>query len=63
MKQNEGIIDRIIRFILGLILIYFGFSMQFNTVGIILTVIGIVLIFTAVTGFCALYTLLKISTK
>ncbi|WP_448589762.1 YgaP family membrane protein [Thermodesulfobium sp.] len=63
MKQNEGTIDRIIRFILGLILIYFGFSMQFNTVGIILTVIGIVLIFTAVTGFCALYTLLKISTK
>jgi uncharacterized membrane protein len=63
MKQNEGTIDRIIRFILGLVLIYFGFSMQFNTVGIILTVIGIVLIFTAVTGFCALYTLLKISTK
>ncbi len=63
MKQNEGTIDRIIRFILGLILIYIGFSMQFDTVGIILTVIGIVLIFTAATGFCALYTLLKISTK
>jgi uncharacterized membrane protein len=63
MKQNEGTIDRIIRFILGLVLIYIGFSMQFDTVGIILTVIGIVLIFTAVTGFCALYTLLKISTK
>jgi uncharacterized membrane protein len=63
MKQNEGTIDRIIRFILGIVLIYIGFSMQFDTVGIILTVIGIVLIFTAVTGFCALYTLLKISTK
>lgn len=63
MKQNEGTIDRIIRFILGLVLIYIGFSMQFDTVGIILTVIGIVLLFTAATGFCALYTLLKISTK
>ncbi|MEO1784007.1 DUF2892 domain-containing protein [Thermodesulfobium sp. 4217-1] len=63
MKQNEGTIDRIIRFILGLVLIYIGFSMQFDTLGIILTVIGIVLIFTAATGFCALYKLLKISTK
>ncbi|AEE14442.1 hypothetical protein Thena_0809 [Thermodesulfobium narugense DSM 14796] len=63
MKQNEGTVDRIIRFILGLVLIYLGFSMQFNTVGIILTIIGIVLLFTAVTGYCALYSILKISTK
>ncbi|AWB10399.1 Protein of unknown function (DUF2892) [Thermodesulfobium acidiphilum] len=63
MKQNEGTIDRIIRFILGLVLIYLGFLMQFNTVGIISTIIGIVLLFTAVTGYCALYSILKISTK
>ncbi len=69
MKQNESKIDRIIRLILGLIFVGVGIALYFvlgspaNLILlIILVVFGAVALFTAATGFCALYALFNIST-
>ncbi|MHB1662181.1 MAG: YgaP family membrane protein [bacterium] len=63
-KKNEGATDRIIRAILGIIILVIGIYQvkSLLVLGIILIVVGAVLIITAITGFCLLYTLLGIST-
>ncbi len=60
-KTNEGVIDRIIRLILGIGLIVVSLSLQ-GIAKIILILIGIVLLITAITGFCGLYALFGINT-
>ena len=63
MKSNEGSTDRIIRVILGIVLIIVGWLVLRNSVlGVILDIIGVILLITAVTGFCLIYRLLGIST-
>ena len=58
MKINEGTTDRVIRLIVGAILVGIGFFyLDNNTLGIVLDVIGLVVLFTAATGFCLLYKL------
>ena len=65
MKQNESTTDRVIRAIVGLVLIGIGwFYLGNNTLGIVLDVVGVVALFTAATGFCLLYKLFgNFSTK
>ena len=64
MKGNESGSDRVIRIILGIILIILGwFVLGNNTLGVILDIIGIILIITGITGFCLLYTLFGMSTR
>lgn len=64
MKPNEGIVDRIIRLILGVIFLILGFFVVGTGVlGVILDIIGVILVVTALTGFCVLYTFFGISTK
>jgi uncharacterized membrane protein len=55
MKINESGIDRIIRLVLGAALLGIGILLVKGTAGIVLDVLGVVLIFTAATGFCLLY--------
>ena len=55
MKVNESGIDRIIRLVLGLVLLGAGLFLVEGTAGIVLDVLGAVLLFTAATGFCLLY--------
>jgi uncharacterized membrane protein len=55
MKVNESGMDRIIRLVLGAVLLGVGLFLVKGTVGIVLDVLGAVLIFTAATGFCLLY--------
>jgi membrane-bound ClpP family serine protease len=63
MKPNEGPIDRIARVVLGIVLIIIGWSVLGNSVlGVILDIIGVILLITAITGSCAIYRLLGIST-
>ncbi len=58
MKQNESTTDRVIRAIVGVVLIGIGwFYLGNNTLGIVLDVVGVVTLFTAATGFCLLYKL------
>jgi hypothetical protein len=55
MKVNESGIDRVIRLVLGVVLLGAGIILVKGTAGIVLDVLGVVLIFTAATGFCLLY--------
>ena len=63
-KKNEGAVDRIIRAIAGIVILIIGIYevKSLAVLGIILIIVGAVLIITAITGFCLLYTLLGIST-
>ncbi len=65
MKKNIGTVDKIIRGVLGLILIYVGGSVYTTNqvLSIIFFVVGLLLIITSMVGFCFLYTLLGITTK
>lgn len=63
MKLNEGMTDRIIRVVLGTLLLalwLFGFTQ--GSLAIILAIIGAVLLVTAAIGFCPLYSLFGIKT-
>ncbi len=62
-KPNEGTADRIIRLVLGIILIAAGVFVLGGVLKIVALVVGIVMLFTAATGFCLPYRLLNISTK
>ena len=57
MKVNESTIDRIIRAVLGLVLLGLGIFFVHGWVGIVLDILGVVLLFTAATGFCLIYRL------
>jgi len=64
MKQNMGILDRLIRFILAVIIGILYFTGQISgTAAIVLGIIAIAFILTSAVGHCPAYTPLKISTK
>ncbi len=65
IQQNENTTDRVIRAVIGIILVILGFSYFFDSVfGVILEVVGAILLITAATGFCPLYRLFgNFSTK
>ncbi len=59
IKYNEGKIDRIIRVVLGVILLGNVFTGLQNPIGWI----GLILIVTGLIGSCPVYTMLNINTK
>lgn len=61
MKQNVGGIDRVLRVVFGIVFIVFGI-MQ-GGAWWALAAFGAVLLFTAATSFCGLYTFLGLNTK
>ena len=66
VKVNMGLIDRIIRIVTGLGMIYLGFIEQTIignlTINIIVGIFGIVSIYFAYIAFCPIYTFGNIST-
>ncbi len=61
---NESGIDRIIRAVVGIVLIALAASsVVTGTLGIVFWVVGAVLLLTGIVGFCPLYALLRIRTK
>lgn len=62
MDKNVGAKDRTIRVIAGIILLGIGISMQ-GVSGLICAIVGVGLLFTAITGFCSLYKLCGINTR
>ena len=63
MSKNLGAIDKIIRVIVGLILLYGGYSLGASTIlGIVLIVIGAISIIEAFIGFCLIYKIFGINT-
>jgi hypothetical protein len=63
MKLNESNVDRIIRVVVGIVLLFLGFGGALSGVtAVISDVIGVVLLFTGIVGFCPLYAMLKLNT-
>lgn len=60
--QNESQTDRIIRFILGIILAVLGYAVFSGVIQIAIYVLAFIALFTSVTGFCLIYKVLGIST-
>ncbi len=64
MKKNESNLDRIIRVVLGVVLIaLYAFQVVSGTLGVVSVVLGAISLITGVVGFCPLYALLKIKTN
>lgn len=62
MKLNEGMADRIIRGVAGLVFLGVGLFVVKGGIGIALDVVGAILLVTGVVGFCPLYKLFGINT-
>lgn len=62
MKPNESNLDRILRAVAGVVLLYLGFFVLGGTLALVADVVGVILVATAALGFCPLYTLFKFST-
>ncbi|KJR45947.1 putative transmembrane protein [Desulfosporosinus sp. I2] len=60
MKANEGSLERIIRLILGLIVLSLWFVLQGNAK--YLALIGLIPLITAILGWCPLYSIFGINT-
>jgi len=61
MERNEGTLDRAIRVVLGLILLglWAADKVPYRT---LVLIVGLIALITGLTGFCAIYKLLGIST-
>jgi hypothetical protein len=62
MEKNLGGLDRIIRAIVGIILVVLGVMYLSFWWGILMLVVGIILLMTAIVGICPLYMPFKCST-
>ena len=60
--KNESNVDRVVRAIIGIVLIVIGHSFS-GYLSTVLYVVGIIALITAITGFCLLYKLFDFSTK
>ena len=63
MIKNESSIDRMVRAVLGVALALLALFVFAGIIQIVFYVLAAVMIFTAVTGFCALYKLFGINTN
>jgi hypothetical protein len=62
--QNETMVDRIVRVVVGALLIYAWYAMLVTGVmAIVALIIGIVLVITGLVGWCPLYSLFGIGTR
>ncbi|USH00161.1 DUF2892 domain-containing protein [Thermococcus argininiproducens] len=61
MERNEGTLDRALRIVIGMALlgVWAGMDVPYETM---LLIVGLVSLVTGLTGFCALYKILGIST-
>ena len=64
MKQNMGIVDRIIRVVLALVVLVLYLTKQLTGVALIVPgILAVVFIATSIVGICPLYMPFKFSTK
>lgn len=62
-SQNESTIDRVVRAIVGIILIYAWYApFVTGTLAIVALVVGVVFLLTGIIGWCPLYSLFKMGT-
>ena len=58
MIKNIGLVDKTVRFLLGIVLIFLGFYSSYWFI-----VLGVFLLFTATIGWCPIYSILGINTN
>lgn len=64
MKLNEAGWDRIVRIVLGVVLLYLGWAgVVSGGWGLFLKIIGFVPLLTGIAGFCPVYALFGIKTR
>jgi len=64
MKMNESNVDRIIRVILGVVLLVLGWGgFVSGTLGLIFKILGFIPLITGAAGYCLLYRLFGINTR
>jgi hypothetical protein len=64
MKLNESGLDRIIRVIVGLVLIaLYLMGLIGGGLGIVVVILGAILLITGIVGFCPLYAIFKFHTN
>ena len=66
IKKNVGLVDRILRFGAGLMMIYFGFIdttvIPDQIAAVLLGVLGIIFLLTAIFSVCPFYNLIGLNT-
>ncbi|MFZ8834789.1 MAG: YgaP family membrane protein [Candidatus Caldipriscus sp.] len=62
MVKNVGTVDKIVRVIAGILALVGVFLVSGTVLKVILGILAILMFFTAITGYCALYRVLGIST-
>ncbi len=61
---NEAGWDRVLRVILGVVLLWLGFGgVVAGTLALVFEILGFILLITGLVGWCPLYSLLRIRTK
>ncbi len=59
LKQNEGIVDRIVRLGVAVVLLPIGLlalgGLQATVPGVVVTAVGVIALITGLSGYCALY--------
>ncbi|ELS00416.1 Protein of unknown function (DUF2892) [Xenococcus sp. PCC 7305] len=64
MFNNLGAVDRLIRLVIASVLFYFGLLVySSSTLGVGLTIVGVVMAISALAGSCLLYGLFGINTR
>ena len=64
MKKNMGLVDRLLRVLVAIVVAVLYYTGQINgTVAIILGIFAVVFLLTSAVGFCPLYLPLKLSTR
>lgn len=63
-SQNENTVDRVIRFLIGAVLIYVWYAaLVTGVLATVALVVGIILAITGIVGWCPLYSLFHIGTR
>jgi hypothetical protein len=64
MKVNEASWDRVVRIVLGAVLLYLGWAgVVGGTLGVIFQWLGFVPLITGIIGWCPLYAIFKVRTN
>ncbi len=64
MKKNVGTVDKILRVLVGVVLLLLiAFKALNGVAAIILGIIAVILILTSIAGFCPLYAACRLSTS
>lgn len=64
MKLNESNLDRIIRIVIGLVILALGWlGVIPGTLGLVFKILGFIPLLTGLIGFCPLYALFGMRTK